>query len=180
LLAGVNQEKEERKVKLAATPGQPDFAGVAHVIVPRQPPPVSVLERGDYRKPREVVSPAGLKAVALPSRDLGLGPDAPAGARRARALAARPPQPADRARLREPALALPLRPGPGRDAQRLRLQRRPAESSRAARLPRVAVRAERLGRQAHAPPDRHLGRLPASVAGAERRRAPRPRPGTAA
>jgi Protein of unknown function (DUF1553)/Protein of unknown function (DUF1549)/Planctomycete cytochrome C len=82
LLAGVNQEKEERKVKLAATRGQPDFAGVAHAIVPRQPPLVSVLERGDYRKPREVVSPAALTAIPAPSPDLGLKPDAPEGMRR--------------------------------------------------------------------------------------------------
>jgi hypothetical protein len=82
LLAGVNQEKEERKVELAATPGQPDFAGVAHVIVPRQPSPMSVMERGDYRKPREVVSPAGLKALSGVSSDFGLGPDASEGARR--------------------------------------------------------------------------------------------------
>jgi hypothetical protein len=86
LLAGVNQEKDERKVKLKATRGQPDFAGVVHAIVPRQPPPVSVLERGDYHKPREVASPAGLKAVSAPSPDLGLKADAPEGERR-RALA---------------------------------------------------------------------------------------------
>jgi hypothetical protein len=43
---------------------------------------VSVLERGDYRKPREVVSPAGLKAISAPSPDLGLRPDAPEGVRR--------------------------------------------------------------------------------------------------
>jgi hypothetical protein len=82
LLAGVNQEKEERKVELAATPGQPDFAGIAHVIAPRQPPPMSVMERGDYRKPRDVVSPAGLKALSGLSPDFGLAPDAPEGARR--------------------------------------------------------------------------------------------------
>ena len=76
------RRRKSVKVKLAATPGQPDFAGVAHAIVPRQPPLVSVLERGDYRKPREVVSPAGLKAISAPSPDLGLRPDAPEGLRR--------------------------------------------------------------------------------------------------
>ena len=87
LLGGVNQEKEERsKIALAATAGQPGFSGVAHVIVPRQPPPYAVLERGDYRKPGEVVSPAGLKALSGLSADFGLAPDAPE-ARRREALA---------------------------------------------------------------------------------------------
>ena len=45
-----------------------------------------VLERGDYRKPGEVVSPAGLKALSGLSADFGLAPDAPE-ARRREALA---------------------------------------------------------------------------------------------
>ncbi len=84
LLGGVNQEKEERsKIKLAAPTGGPAFGGVAHVIVPRQPPPYAVLERGDYRKPGEVVAPAGLKALSGLSADLGLAPNAPEAKRRA-------------------------------------------------------------------------------------------------
>jgi hypothetical protein len=83
LLGGVTQEKEERsKIELSPTPGQPDFAGVAHVIIPRQPPVMTVLERGDYRKPREVVSPAGLKALAGLPGDFGLPPNAPEARRR--------------------------------------------------------------------------------------------------
>ena len=87
LLGGVTQEKEERsKIALAPTPGQPDFAGVAHVIIPRQPPVMALLERGDYRQPREVVSPAGLKALSGLPGDFDLPPDAPE-ARRREALA---------------------------------------------------------------------------------------------
>ncbi len=87
LLGGVNQEKEERsKIALAAPAGQPGFTGVAHVIVPKQPPPYAVLERGDYRKPGEVVSPAGLKGLSGLSADFGLAADAPE-ARRREALA---------------------------------------------------------------------------------------------
>ena len=72
LLGGVNQEKEERsKIALAATPGQPGFSGVAHVIVPRQPPLYALLERGDYRKPGEIVAPSGLRAALGRSADFG-------------------------------------------------------------------------------------------------------------
>ncbi len=87
LLGGVNQEKEERsKIALAAPAGQPGFSGVAHVIVPRQPLPYAVLERGDYRKPGRVVSPAGLKGLSGLTAYFGLAPDAPE-ARRREALA---------------------------------------------------------------------------------------------
>ncbi len=87
LLGGVTQEEKERsKIPMAATPDQPGFAGVAHVIIPRQPPLYAVLDRGDYRKPGEVVSPAGLKALSGLPADFGLAPDAPE-ARRREALA---------------------------------------------------------------------------------------------
>lgn len=64
-------------------PTQP-LAGVAHVIIPRQPPVFHVLARGDYRNPMDVVSPAGLKAVSVDglSADFGLNPDAPEAERR--------------------------------------------------------------------------------------------------
>jgi hypothetical protein len=83
LLAGVSQEKEERsKIALAAPRGQPGFAGVAHVVVPRQPPAMAVLKRGDYRQPGEKVAPAGLRALAGLIGDFGLAFDAPEGRRR--------------------------------------------------------------------------------------------------
>jgi hypothetical protein len=64
-------------------PVQP-FAGVAHVIIPKQPPVFHVLARGDYRNPMEVVSPAGLKAGSNSGllADFGLKPDAPEAERR--------------------------------------------------------------------------------------------------
>ena len=110
--------------------------GPAHVVTPRQPPVVHVLARGDYRKPGAIVAPAGIAAVSGPSGRLRPGARRPRG----RApqgpgpLDHRPAQPADRPGDRQPALAAPLRRRPGRDAQRLRLQRRPAVASRAARL----------------------------------------------
>jgi hypothetical protein len=83
LLAGVTQEKEERsKIPLKATRGQPDFAGVAHVVIPRQPPPMALLERGDYRKPGAAVLPEGLKALAELPGNFGLAVDAPEARRR--------------------------------------------------------------------------------------------------
>jgi Protein of unknown function (DUF1553)/Protein of unknown function (DUF1549)/Planctomycete cytochrome C len=87
LLAGVNQEEMERsKIPLSATRDQPGFSGVGHVIIAQQPPPLAVLERGDYRKRGEVVSPAGIKALTGLSPNFGLSPDAPE-ARRREALA---------------------------------------------------------------------------------------------
>lgn len=83
-LGGVTQEKDERsRIPLHASREQPGFAGVAHVIVPKQPPPMAVLDRGDYRKPGEVVSPAGLRALSGLSGDFELAPDAPERLRRA-------------------------------------------------------------------------------------------------
>src|SRR5262249_50904747 len=50
------------------------------------------------------------------------------------ALDRRPPQPPDGACVRQPALAAPLRPGPGPLARQLRLQRPEADPPRAPRL----------------------------------------------
>ena len=64
-------------------PVQP-FDGVAHVIIPRQPPVYHVLSRGDYRNPLEAVSPTGLQALSRGglSPDFGLKPDAAEADRR--------------------------------------------------------------------------------------------------
>jgi len=64
-------------------PVQP-FDGVAHVIIPKQPPVFHVLARGDYRNPMEVISPSGLKAASNSGllEDFGLQPDAPEADRR--------------------------------------------------------------------------------------------------
>ncbi len=69
-LSGVTQEEREREL-----PG----GEKAHVIIPKQPDLTYRLERGDYRNPREVVSPSGLKAL---DGDLHLAPDAPEADRR--------------------------------------------------------------------------------------------------
>jgi hypothetical protein len=63
----------------------PPFEGVAHVIIPKQPPVYHVLARGDYRNPLEVAAPAGLEALSRGglTADLGLKPDAPEADRRA-------------------------------------------------------------------------------------------------
>ncbi len=69
-LSGVTQEEREREIK--------DGERV-HAIIPKQPEFTFRLERGDYRNPREVVSPSGLKAL---DGDFSLAPDAPEAARR--------------------------------------------------------------------------------------------------
>jgi hypothetical protein len=81
LLSGVTQREKERE----------NVAGLksAHVVVPEQPPATFVLDRGDYRNPKDVVSPAGLRAASAAglSPDFGLSPDAPEGDRRAKLAA---------------------------------------------------------------------------------------------
>src|SRR5439155_312347 len=69
-------------------------------------------------------------------------------------LADRPGPSADGPRLRQPRLAVPLRPRAGRDGQRLRRQRGQAEPPGAARPPGERVRAPRPALEAAAPPDR--------------------------
>jgi len=84
LLGGVNQDVDERKgITLKPASGQP-FEGVAHVIIPRQPPMFHVLLRGNSRNPGDVVSPRGLQALsgAGVSDDFGLAADAPEAERR--------------------------------------------------------------------------------------------------
>jgi hypothetical protein len=84
LLGGVTQEEKERQ-GIKARPkndGGFGFDGVAHVIIPKQPPAYFVFDRGDSRKPLEVVSPAGLKAIGELPADFGLKPDAPEAERR--------------------------------------------------------------------------------------------------
>jgi hypothetical protein len=57
-------------------------SGSVNAIVPKQPQPFHVLNRGDFRSPGEIVSPAGISALAGPSADFGLAPDAPEAQRR--------------------------------------------------------------------------------------------------
>jgi hypothetical protein len=87
LLSGVTQgEKEREKIPLSPSDPAKKFSGVAHVVIPRQPPVTAILARGDYRNPGATVAPAGLKALSMLSADFGLPPDAPE-ARRREALA---------------------------------------------------------------------------------------------
>lgn len=61
------------------------FEGVAHVVVPQQPPVYHVLARGDINKPGEVAFPKGLAAIARSTGlkdDFELSADAPEASRR--------------------------------------------------------------------------------------------------
>jgi cytochrome c553 len=82
-LGGVHQQEKERSgIALAATDRQPGFEGVAHVIVPQQPPVFEVLKRGSIHQPAGAVSPAGLASVSSVDPDWGLDPMSPEGQRR--------------------------------------------------------------------------------------------------
>lgn len=78
----------ELRALQAMEPADP-FAGVAHVIIPQQPPVFHVLARGNHQQPLDEVAPAALSTldqVGL-SSDFGLAKDSPEGERR-KALAA--------------------------------------------------------------------------------------------
>lgn len=88
LLSGITQQiKEREQVERPAGTSRPatrDFAAIAHIPVPQEPPTTFVLARGDYRKPGAVVAPAGLGALdrnGLPA-DFGLSTNAPEAERR--------------------------------------------------------------------------------------------------
>jgi hypothetical protein len=72
-LSGVNQEEKEREIEGGER---------VHAVIPKQPPPTALLARGDFRNPREIVRPAGLKALSGVDPDFGLAPDAPEADRR--------------------------------------------------------------------------------------------------
>jgi hypothetical protein len=56
--------------------------GPVHTTRPKQPGPWHVLARGDYRKPRDLVSPGGIAALKGLSADWHLAKDAPEAERR--------------------------------------------------------------------------------------------------
>ncbi|MFO0898153.1 MAG: DUF1553 domain-containing protein [Pirellulales bacterium] len=66
------------QAQLASPPQRMTYA-----CAPRQPEPAHVLLRGDTRTPGDVVSAGALAAVAGPTSDFGLTPDAPEGQGRA-------------------------------------------------------------------------------------------------
>jgi len=56
--------------------------GSAHLTVPKEPGVIHVLARGDFRQPRDAVTPAGLKAIQTVEHDWQLAADAPESDRR--------------------------------------------------------------------------------------------------
>jgi hypothetical protein len=89
LLAAVPSELRDRHAKLLERRKQLEsdlskvsFSGPLHVIVPRQPPVFHELDRGNIDKPKDVVAPAGVAALAGLPADFGLAPDAPEAQRR--------------------------------------------------------------------------------------------------
>ena len=129
--------------------------------------PAHVLLRGDFASKGPEVEPGFPEVLCRPGNDDR--PQAVALARstgRRTALArladaARPST--DGSRDRQPALATPLRPGPGRHAQRLRHDGRRAVPSRTARLAGGRTRRTGLEPQGDAPADGHECDLSAVV-----------------
>jgi len=75
----------QRLAEIQAELEQLRFDGVAHVVIPQQPPIYKVLMRGDINQPGEVVVPRGLAAIAQSAGlqdDFGLTADAPEASRR--------------------------------------------------------------------------------------------------
>ena len=112
------------------------MGGSAQAFVSAPPQYFRVLARGNFRDPREVVTPRGLDCVGA-----AFGRLESAG----RSIRIRPPgapgrvgdrraQSAVGARDRQSAVALPFWGGPGRHAQRFRFRRRSAVASGIARL----------------------------------------------
>jgi hypothetical protein len=60
------------------------LATAVYAVVPRQPEPTRVLERGSPASPGAIVTPGGIAAIAGLDADFGLPADAPEGERRAR------------------------------------------------------------------------------------------------
>jgi hypothetical protein len=133
-------------------------AGIGVKDLSREAPATHVLSVGVYDAKQEEVQPGFL--TILDPTPPGIVP--PAGADstgRRTALAHRPTQPLNGARHGESGLALSLRAGHRRHAQRFRHHGRAAHAPRTAGLARLRIHAERLERQATAPAHRHLEHL---------------------
>ena len=138
----------------------------AYAVAPRPAGVTTIQIRGNPGQPGEAVAAGGDR------RPDGTGPSVRTRPRRARGRAPDPARRVDHRRDesavrpgdRQPAVAGPLRLGPGRDAQRLRLQRRRPLASGAARLARVRAVPARLEPQGDASADRHVRGIPAVLA----------------
>ncbi len=132
-----------RRSRAARRPG----SGQAYAVNPAEAGVMRVHLRGNPGTPGDVVSAGGIAAVVGPSADFGLPPDAPQAERRKRLAAwiTSTDNPLFARVAGQPALAGPLRLGPGRDAQRPRLQRRPPVASRVARLAGLRAGRRRAG-----------------------------------
>src|SRR5439155_23723676 len=76
-LESLSGELKQAETALAAHPLPLVYAGVR-----KQPEPTIVFERGDIRKPGQIVAPAAIAAARSPPPEFGLPVDAPEAERR--------------------------------------------------------------------------------------------------
>ena len=81
-LRGRHAMLQDRRQHLESELSQISFSGPLHVMIPKQPPVFHELDRGNINKPKDVVAPAGIAALAGLPADFGLAPDAPEARRR--------------------------------------------------------------------------------------------------
>ena len=162
--------RECARRRMRCSPPCPEIMVMEEMRTPR---PAHRLDRGSYDAPREIV------ARDTPGEPAAVSQRTAAQPARARAMADEPRQSARRAGRRESHLAHALRPRHRWHPGGLRQPGTTADSSRAARLPRRTIRAERLGRQGAAPVDRRRLRRFSSPRTCRPSRGPRSRQSTA-
>ena len=172
IIAALTRERREERARLLAeierlrsSTGAPSPQGVC-----RRAARAGSDARADPRQSqparRRRHAPGESRRSSAPGADFGLTPDAPEAERRERLAAwiSGPRNPLFARVVVNRLWQAHFGIGPGRDAQRLRLQRRPALAPRAARLAGRRAGRARLEPQGDAPADRHVGRLSAVVA----------------
>ena len=168
-LAAAKKRNDKKEVEKLAKEKEAVEKAITSVMVMEdtaKPRPTYVLKRGQYDMPdTDPAGRAGRSVVAAAACRTGqreTGSAWPTG------WLAR--EPADGPGGRQPDLAAPFRHGTGEDGRELRRSGRAAVASRAARLARERADPHGLGREGHAPADRHQRDLPA--ASSATRRAP--------
>ena len=133
--AGAAREAE-LKAEVARLAAELDAHRKTYAVTPQAAPVMHRLVRGNVEQPAEAIAAGGIACLTASGPDFGLSPEAgdTRPPREAGRVDRQRAEPALRPDDRQPALAAPLWPRAGRDAERPGLQRRPAVASGAARF----------------------------------------------